>query len=82
MQFVLRMNTDSAAFEGADDDFGAGPEVARILRELADKLDTPADMGVVLKWSGGLVDFNGNTVGRWAFGTGSHDFDRLGLGVQ
>lgn len=75
MQFILRMNTDNAAFVGADDDYGPGPEVARILRELADNLDFVDAPEHFLRMSGRSIDFNGNTCGRWAFGTGSLDIE-------
>lgn len=71
MQLILRMNLDSAAFVGADDDHGPGPEIARILRELADLVDIGGDL--LETSAGSLRDFNGNTCGRWAVGTGSFE---------
>ncbi|MGA9527145.1 MAG: hypothetical protein WBS24_03405 [Terriglobales bacterium] len=59
--FTLTIETHNAAFVGADDDFGPGPELARILRELADRLDL---VGTAPK-DGTVRDFNGNTVGTW-----------------
>jgi hypothetical protein len=59
--FSLTIETDNAAF-----DPDAGAELARILAELAGKLDPlpgPA--------SGRLRDVNGNTVGRWESSTSS-----------
>ena len=82
MQFHLRMNTDNAAFTGGDDDFGPGPEVARILALLAEQVDFVASPEHFLKLSGRLVDFNGNTCGRWAFGTGRWDVENGALGVD
>jgi hypothetical protein len=75
MQLILRMNTDNAAFVGADDDYGPGPEVARILEQLARDLDFNDAPEHFVRMSGRLVDFNGNTCGRWAFGTGSFDVE-------
>lgn len=51
--YVVRIETDNAAFEG-----DRGTEIARILRKLANKVDgTDADSNVR------LMDVNGNTVG-------------------
>lgn len=56
--FSLTINTDNAAFD--DDD--AGPELARILRRLADTLDARIDA----RWNtGNVMDANGNNVGAW-----------------
>lgn len=56
MRLVLRLNAEGAAFEGN----GAAPEIARILRNLADRLEehlpVPGDRFV-------LRDINGNDVG-------------------
>ena len=52
--FKLTIETDNAAF---DDD--AGPEIARILRELADRMET----GLTIPNSVRLRDYNGNKVG-------------------
>lgn len=54
MRFELHIGTDNAAFED-----GPGPEIARILRELADLVedDLPPDHVVRLR------DVNGNRVG-------------------
>lgn len=56
--FKLEIETGNAAF---DDD--AGPELARILRELADRLSPGLPSG-----EGGapLRDINGNKVGAWS----------------
>jgi hypothetical protein len=54
--FRLTIHTDSAAFDGAD----CGPELARILRGLADRLESGT--GIPL---GVLRDVNGNKVGGW-----------------
>ena len=56
-------NTDNAAF--CDQDTGenteqtVATECARIVRDIADKIDAG-------QTSGPCVDFNGNTVGRWS----------------
>lgn len=52
--FSLRIKTNNAAF--AEDD--KAHEVARALREVADKLDAGHD-------SATIRDSNGNTVGNW-----------------
>ena len=55
-EFTLHIETDNAAFDvpnGSD-------ELARILRELADRLTDGAG-----RWRGNLSDSNGNTVGSW-----------------
>ncbi|USN14482.1 hypothetical protein PAPPERLAPAPP_01130 [Brevundimonas phage vB_BpoS-Papperlapapp] len=52
--FKLEIDTGNAAF---DDDAKPG-ELARILRDLADKIENGADMGAVR-------DVNGNRVGRF-----------------
>ena len=62
MAFTLNIATDNAAFhdEGDGDAFDPGPELARILRKLADTLDGPdryPDNGM-------LRDVNGNRVDR------------------
>lgn len=57
--FTLTITTGNAAF----DDTGA--ELARILRKLADRLETEVtNRGHADE--GGLMDFNGNTVGSWS----------------
>ena len=56
--FTLKIETGNAAFEPA------GPELARILRKLADEVENiyaAGDRG----GSGTLRDFNGNTVGTY-----------------
>jgi hypothetical protein len=56
--FSLTIETDNAAFSP-----DPGAELARILHELADKLDPlPGQAG-----SARLRDLNGNTVGRWEY---------------
>lgn len=55
MRFNLTINTDSAAF---DDD--CGNEIARILREVADRMEE--DSAVI---RGIIRDFNGNKCGEY-----------------
>lgn len=54
--FKLEIDTGNAAFD--EDNGGAGEEIARILKAVADKV---AD-GYT---EGPCTDFNGNRVGRW-----------------
>lgn len=61
--FRLTMLTNNAAFtiESNDEDNGThdpGPEVARLLREVADKVKNGYTHGPI-------IDVNGNTVGRF-----------------
>jgi hypothetical protein len=62
--FALAIKTDNAAFAGdGSNDFAERQqcerdEVARILRDVAEKLDQGTDAGPVR-------DINGNTVGSW-----------------
>lgn len=53
MRFVLDIAVDNAAFDEPG-------EVARILREVAERVD-----GLVGVFSGGIRDINGNTVGTF-----------------
>ena len=62
MQFQLTINCDNAAF--SDDAYSApanGQELARILRELADKIESFDD---VTDFEQVLYDVNGNRVGE------------------
>ena len=52
---TIKIKTDNAAFE---DDPGKAYECARILRELANKLERGHEVGK-------CIDYNGNTVGEW-----------------
>lgn len=56
MSFKLKIKTDNAAF--AEDGNGGKNEVARILREIAEKLEAGYDVG-------SARDINGNKVGEW-----------------
>lgn len=53
--FKMQIETDNAAFQ----DGAAGAETARILRLIADRLESGSTSGVAL-------DYNGNKVGAWA----------------
>jgi hypothetical protein len=55
--FTVKIETDGAAFEE-----GAGEELARILRKLADRVDRHMYPGAA---AGNLLDLNGNTVCEW-----------------
>ena len=57
MPLTVRIKTDNAAFQGDS----LGPELARILREIAEKLEGGRDGGPVM-------DANGNRVGAWSMG--------------
>lgn len=57
MRLTIHIDTDSAAFDGA----AAGPEVARILRDIADRAEAA---GADADATGPVRDINGNTVGR------------------
>lgn len=54
MQFTVTIDTDNAAFDGDD----CGAELARILREIAQKVEDGAD-------EGNAFDINGNRVGSF-----------------
>jgi hypothetical protein len=56
MDFVVRINTDNAAFEGGN----RRPEIARILREIAVRVEQTAG-GL----NGKALDINGNTTAKW-----------------
>lgn len=56
MKYIVEIACNNAAFE---DSGGSGIETARILRELADKLEAWTVCSEVI-----LADFNGQTVGR------------------
>ena len=63
-RITIDRHTDSAAFEN---DYGIpdpGPELARILREIAGHLDDATAAGVLDLDRRALFDVNGNTVGR------------------
>lgn len=55
--FRLEIKTGNAAF----DDGQKGPELARIIRNLADELADSGDVGEGYTWN--LYDLNGNYVG-------------------
>ncbi len=60
MRAQINIEMDNAAFEEA----GAGNELARILRELAERIDYQDAEDLAQAGPVGLRDYNGNTVGR------------------
>jgi hypothetical protein len=62
MAISIKVKTDNAAFEDSP-----CAEVARILRDLADKLENFAPRGGLPKEPCNLRDINGNTVGHIKF---------------
>lgn len=54
MRFVLEMKCNGAAFEGED----FGPEVGRILRQVAERVEGGRE-------AGNMLDTNGNAVGSF-----------------
>lgn len=60
MTLTLNLSCDNAAF--ADN---SGAEIARILRDMADKVDGMIRYDAKGTYSGDLRDINGNTVGKW-----------------
>lgn len=65
--FKLEIHTGNAAFDEIEGN--AGPELARILRELADRIGD----GVPNGDSASLFDYNGNRVGSWSYAE-EHDY--------
>lgn len=63
MAFTLELKTDNAAFIDDDGNPEAGPEIARILREIADKYDSGiySTNGPALP----VFDVNGNRIGQY-----------------
>lgn len=61
-RFNLSIDMDNAAFDPDLLDGSPNAEVARILRDLADRLDS--DEGSMAA-QGSVRDVNGNTVGTW-----------------
>ena len=59
MRYLVEIATDNDAFYPEP-----GPELARILRKLADRIETAAPDE--LTDAGRLMDYNGNTVGSAA----------------
>lgn len=60
--FRVEIETSNAAFSDGESEF-AGPELARILRALADRVEG----GIPTGDGASLRDVNGNTVGAWAY---------------
>ena len=56
---TLTIETDNAAFEGSN----IGPEIARILRETADRIEDEHLGELWIMCSMPIVDINGNVVG-------------------
>jgi len=64
MSFSVKIHYDNAAFCADEDDEGLHEvakraEIARIIREVAERLDRGYDYGL-------CRDINGNFVGRWS----------------
>ena len=60
--FELRIYTGNDSFHG-----DAAPELARLLRELADKLDAVSLAPSVAIHEKSIYDANGNRVGVWTY---------------
>lgn len=58
MKFRLNIRTGNTAF---NDGYGPGPEVARILRDIADEIDAGQDINT----THAIRDVKGNTVGQY-----------------
>ncbi len=56
-RFTVQLSTDNAAF-----DPDPAPELARIMRKIADTIEAGDDIGQFLT----ILDVNGNDVGRFA----------------
>lgn len=64
MKFEVQINVENAAFYDEDDNRAPGPELARILRALADRVEeSELRSGDLLR----LFDVNGNRVGYYTF---------------
>lgn len=61
MQFVLSIDCDNGAFDGAP-----LSEIARILRETADRLESGYLPNNLQPFAFGIYDINGNVVGSMA----------------
>jgi hypothetical protein len=59
--FKLEIRTANVAFD--EEEGNAGPELARILRELADRVEG----GVPTGDNASVRDVNGNRVGEWSY---------------
>lgn len=83
MKFQLEIGLGNAAFTHvtADETNGEpnpGPELARILRQLADRLESePVEVPPSLWTHRNLFDHNGNPVGEARFADGRFDVDQL-----
>jgi hypothetical protein len=66
MKIKIEFNMDNAAFGENADKTVDSPEVVRILKDLAGRIER---RGTLDEDSGGvLVDVNGNKVGKWSVG--------------
>ena len=62
MKFRLEITCDNAAFDDPESDDATGEELARLLREAAERVELGYAMGP-------LMDKNGNHVGHFGLGT-------------
>lgn len=63
---TIKFKTDNAAF--SDD---VGGETARVLRQIADKIESTRD------GSGHVRDANGNTIGHWSLAVSDVEDDEI-----
>ena len=69
--FTVKIDCGNAAFcdeAGNVTNDSAAPELARILREIADRIEAGTDYG----WFKTILDVNGNDVGRFAMKPGKY----------
>lgn len=69
--FTVKIDCGNAAFcdeAGNVTNDSAAPELARILREIADRIEAGTDYG----WFKTIHDVNGNDVGRYALKPGKY----------
>lgn len=64
MKFVIEVKMDNAAFEVADPEARDGDEIARILRDIATKVEGQSVHPDT--HDGFIFDTNGNRVGVWS----------------
>lgn len=65
MKFTLEITTDNAAFHEPD----GLPHASYLREEVIRLLGNAAEQVRALRTSGGLIDYNGNTVGNFTFET-------------
>lgn len=81
MAFTLKIDTDNAAFhDEATGNPAPAPEVARILRLIADSL-TLSDIPLTEDERQPVRDINGGTVGHWEYQTDENVCDNCGGGI-